>query len=334
MAVPVKRMVHSPTLHIPVLPTHYTHLCLSHHILHNLLHCHLMETCHLHLPPTHPWICPLRHKDLQHPHLLHPPLPRHHHLAPLWHRLLHNPLCHHHPPLALLHQTSPPLLGHAFGYMNMVGIIIQILLPCSAPWYKLIHGLTPANYSMKGSPGGLAHINALFHSHMYTVTFTNGPILFGAFPSLHAGCMTIEALCLSHFFPATTKYVWAYTGVLYWATMYLSHHYLINIVGGTCLATTFIYLFLQDDLRGSAALMPLPHLTSSSWFRGRSKHEVYNLEGPCRGGRGGEGEGWMGWWILWILNWARWAWMMRRWISCNTCQCLVHLLLLACSRNR
>ena len=143
---------------------------------------------------------------------------------------------------------------------------------------------------MKGSPGGLARIDALFHSHAYTVTFTNVPIPFGAFPSLHTACATIEALCLSHFFPATTKYMWAYTGVLYWATMYLSHHYLINIVGGACLATAF-YLSLPDDLRGSAALTPPPNLTSSSWFRGRSKYEVYDLEDPCRGGGGAGGGG-------------------------------------------
>ena len=56
-------------------------------------------------------------------------------------------------------------LAHTFRYMHMVGVIIQILLPCSTPWYKLIHSLMPANYSMKGSPGGLAHIDALFHSY-------------------------------------------------------------------------------------------------------------------------------------------------------------------------
>ncbi|EDR11742.1 uncharacterized protein LACBIDRAFT_313426 [Laccaria bicolor S238N-H82] len=55
------------------------------------------------------------------------------------------------------------------------------------------------------------------------------------FSSLHTGCATIKALCLSHFFPATTKYVWAYTGMLYWAAMYLLHHYLIDVVGGMSL---------------------------------------------------------------------------------------------------
>ena len=54
-----------------------------------------------------------------------------------------------------------------FGNMNMIGVIIQILLPCSAAWYELIHGLTPTNYSIKGSPGGLARIDALFHSRAF-----------------------------------------------------------------------------------------------------------------------------------------------------------------------
>ncbi|EDR11381.1 uncharacterized protein LACBIDRAFT_313445 [Laccaria bicolor S238N-H82] len=76
-------------------------------------------------------------------------------------------------------------------------------------------------------------------------------------------------------------------GVLYWAMMYLSHHYLINVVGSACLTTASFYLFFPDDLRGSAALMPPSNITSSSWFRGRSKYEVYNLEDLHRGGGGG-----------------------------------------------
>ena len=158
--------------------------------------------------------------------------------------------------------TKQPLhfWAHALRYMNMVSVLIQILLPCSAPWCELVHGLTLANYSMKGSPGGLACTNTLFHSNIYTITFTNVPIPFGAFPSLHAGCVTIEALSLCHFIPATTKYVYAYTSVLYWAMMYLSHQYLINVIGGVCHATAFFYLFLPDNLRDSTALIPPPNL--------------------------------------------------------------------------
>jgi len=153
-----------------------------------------------------------------------------------------------------------------FGYMNLIGVWCQIIFPCSAPWYELIYGLTPADYSMPGSPGGLARIDALFHSNVYTTQFSHAPVVFGAFPSLHAGHATLEALVMSHFFPSVTPYVWTYTSILYWATMYLTHHYLIDVVGGACLATACFYFFLPARLqtRPSAAV--------------RSKYEQYGLE--------------------------------------------------------
>jgi hypothetical protein len=141
---------------------------------------------------------------------------------------------------------------------------------------------------MKGSPGGLARIDTLFHSSGYTVTFSNSPVVFGAFPSLHAACATMEALFLSHFFPQTTRYAWAYAGVLYWATMYLTHHYLIDVVGGACLAIAFFYLFLPDELKGAGATLPPGGLATTlsrsglSSGPGRSKYEIYDLEDPRR----------------------------------------------------
>lgn len=115
---------------------------------------------------------------------------------------------------------------------------------------------------MKGSPAGLARIDALFHSHGYTLTFTNAPVPFGAFPSLHAGSATMEALFCSYFFPISIQIggiaerivgkgrkisldarilYWTYAFWLYWCTMYLMHHYLVDLVGGGCLATLCFY---------------------------------------------------------------------------------------------
>jgi len=70
----------------------------------------------------------------------------------------------------------------------------------------------------------------------------------------------------------------AYAGVLYWATMYLTHHYLIDVVGGACLATAFFYLFLSEDLRGAGSGV------GAATGR-RSKHEIYDLEAPRTGRR-------------------------------------------------
>ncbi|KAI9464403.1 PAP2-domain-containing protein [Russula earlei] len=184
------------------------------------------------------------------------------------------------------------LWGRAFGWMNFVGVVTQIIFPCAAPWYEVIFGLTPAEYSMKGSPGGLLRIDNLLHGHGYTVAFSNSPVVFGAFPSLHSACATMEALFLAHFFPQVASYAWGYAAVLYWATMYLTHHYLIDVVGGSCLAIAFFYFFLPDDLKGPlATASPTGALANGTAHinghgNGRSKYEQYGLEEPHLEGDG------------------------------------------------
>lgn len=161
----------------------------------------------------------------------------------------------------------------AFGYMNCAGVLIQILFPCAPPWYELIYGLTPADYTMPGSAAGLARIDALFGGTGYQTTFSGAPVVFGAFPSLHAGHATLEALFVSHFFPSLTRFAWTYACILYWATMYLAHHYLIDVVVGASLAVLAFHLFMPESLR------ILDHSPSTNGAaRGRNKYEIYDLE--------------------------------------------------------
>lgn len=179
--------------------------------------------------------------------------------------------------------------ARAFGYMNLTGVLIQLVFPCAAPWYELIYGLTPADYSIRGSPGGLARIDRLFHSNGYTTAFSNSPLVFGAFPSLHAGSATMNALFVSHFFPATTKWIFGYAAVLYWATMYLTHHYLVDVVGGSCLAVAFFYLMMPEELKSTAAATSPPGGLGAASYR--SKYDMYDLEEPRGRGRSGRGNG-------------------------------------------
>lgn len=131
---------------------------------------------------------------------------------------------------------TTPVFARAFGYMNITGVLIQILFPCSPPWYENMYGLAPANYSMPGSPAGLAAIDKLFGIDLYTSTFTASPMVFGAFPSLHSGSATIEALFMSRIFPRLRPLFIAYTLWLWWSTMYLSHHYAIDLVAGSIIS--------------------------------------------------------------------------------------------------
>ena len=128
---------------------------------------------------------------------------------------------------------TAPVFARSFGYMNVIGVSIQLLFPCAPPWYENLYGLAPANYSIHGSPAGLARLDQLFGIDLYTSTFTASPMVFGAFPSLHSGSATIEALFMSHLFPQLQPLFIAYTMWMWWATMYLSHHYAVDLVGGS-----------------------------------------------------------------------------------------------------
>ena len=138
---------------------------------------------------------------------------------------------------ALMFTFAPPkyvpVFARTFGYMNMIGVIIQMAFPCSPPWYENMYGLAPANYSIPGSPAGLAAVDRLFGIDLYTSTFTASPLVFGAFPSLHSANATLEALFMSNVFPRLTPLFILYVMWLWWSTMYLSHHYAVDLVGGS-----------------------------------------------------------------------------------------------------
>ena len=153
---------------------------------------------------------------------------------------------------------------------------LTLLLPDIG--YELRNGLTPANYSMPGSPGGLARIDAIFHTHGYTTAFSNAPLVFGAFPSLHAGNATTCALIISHFWPFAGPYAFAYAGILYWATMYLTHHYLIDVVSGACLATAWFYITMPNWLQFPDNATNLSYAIVNG--DPRSKYEEYDLDYP------------------------------------------------------
>lgn len=136
-------------------------------------------------------------------------------------------------------QTLPQFCW-SFGFMNLSGVFVQnIVFSCAPPWYKVLHGLEKANYSMKGSPGGLGRIDLLLGFDMYTSGFTNSPLIFGAMPSLHSGCSTMDALWLTYLLPKGAPIWISYVIWLWFSTMYLTHHYFIDVVAGSCLAVFF-----------------------------------------------------------------------------------------------
>ncbi|KAH1491724.1 hypothetical protein LV164_006091 [Aspergillus fumigatus] len=157
-------------------------------------------------------------------------------------------ICHYGAPFvcsAIMFIFGPPgtvpVFARTFGYISMAAVTIQLFFPCSPPWYENLYGLAPADYSMPGNPAGLARIDELFGIDLYTSGFRQSPVVFGAFPSLHAADSTLAALFMSQVFPRLKPLFVIYTLWMWWATMYLSHHYAVDLVGGGLLATVAFY---------------------------------------------------------------------------------------------
>lgn len=138
--------------------------------------------------------------------------------------------------------STTPVFARSFGWLALWGVTLSLLLPCTPPWYEKEHGLEPAHYGMPGSPAGLARIDKLLGVDMYTTSFTTAPMPFGAFPSLHSANATLEALFMSFCFPKLRPLFLFYVGWLWWATMYLNHHYAVDLVAGSLMSTGIYYI--------------------------------------------------------------------------------------------
>jgi len=103
---------------------------------------------------------------------------------------------------------------------------------------------------MHGDPAGLQRIDKLFHIDIYTTTFTGNPLPWGAWPSLHSGFASYSAVFLSYLYPKFTPLFFLYVAWIWWATMYLGHHYLVDLIGGfiyalICAIGSIVYLQIK-----------------------------------------------------------------------------------------
>ncbi|KAF9129892.1 Aureobasidin resistance protein Aur1 [Mortierella sp. 14UC] len=162
-----------------------------------------------------------------------------------------------------------PVFARTFGYMNLAGVLTQIFFPCAPPWYETNYGsFEPATYAMPGSPGGLARVDDILGTNMYKSTFTASPLVFGAFPSLHSACAWQLAFFLVYIFgPRSIPFVVGYVFWIWWATMYLGHHYVVDLVGGAGYAVVAFWI-------GSFFL---PSMLPSTYHNAKAAHVIHDL---------------------------------------------------------
>jgi len=129
-----------------------------------------------------------------------------------------------------------------FGFLNLLAVATQLAWPTAPPWYVELYGNKPASYSMEGHPAGLDKADHILQYPLFRNLYGNSPIVFGSFPSLHAAW----PIMITIFAPAAIKPLKivgvVYVLVVWWAAVYLNHHFVLDLVGGAIYVAIAYYI--------------------------------------------------------------------------------------------
>jgi len=115
------------------------------------------------------------------------------------------------------------------GLLNLTAVICQLCWPTAPPWYVEKYGNEDPNYSMGGDEAGLDNVDRLLGFSLFEGLYGTSPLVFASFPSLHGGWPLIIALSMPNKWTKALGFV--YAGGVWWAAMYLGHHFFVDLLG-------------------------------------------------------------------------------------------------------
>ena len=130
------------------------------------------------------------------------------------------------------------------GWVNLIGVIIQITIPTAPPWF-----VDSAVFDEHGNvlytvpvEGGFSRLDRSLGITLFHGLYSTSPLPFGAFPSLHCGWPTV--VLFSHpwggWKVGLTHVIW-----ISFAAMYITHHYLVDILGAILLTAIVRFCSLK-----------------------------------------------------------------------------------------
>ena len=130
-----------------------------------------------------------------------------------------------------------------FLLVNLLGFTIYYLHPAAPPWYVQQHGLRFQPLTV-GSTAGLASFDTYFGVNIFQSLYAKNSNVFAAMPSLHSAYPVIVLYYavkgrlgwFNLFFLTVMLGIW-------FAAVYNSHHYVLDVLAGITTALTGIFIF-------------------------------------------------------------------------------------------
>ncbi|MCF2447450.1 phosphatase PAP2 family protein [Dyadobacter sp. CY345] len=145
----------------------------------------------------------------------------------------------------LFFKNRPKFFTFAFTFLlvNLIGFVIYYLYPAAPPWYSQQYGFefianTP------GNTAGLSRFDSFFDVGIFKSIYSKSSNVFAAMPSLHSSYPLIAlyyavksriSLGLTILIGITMPGIW-------FAAVYTSHHYVLDVLAGISCAITGIIL--------------------------------------------------------------------------------------------
>ncbi|MEP7109861.1 MAG: phosphatase PAP2 family protein [Ferruginibacter sp.] len=138
-----------------------------------------------------------------------------------------------------------------FLLVNLIGFIIYYIYPAAPPWYYQMHG---ANFlpGTMGNTAGLHKFDDYFNIGLFRILYEMNSNVFAAMPSLHSSYPLIVV-----YYGIKKKLGWMnllfviITIGIWFAAVYTSHHYILDVLAGIVCAVAGILIFQKILLRSS-----------------------------------------------------------------------------------
>jgi hypothetical protein len=134
--------------------------------------------------------------------------------------------------------------------VNLLGFVVYYLFPAAPPWYVQQYGFAFQPLT-SGNTAGLARFDQFFGLSLFASLYAKGSNVFAAMPSLHSAYPVVVL-----YFGLKNKMGWVnvlfavVTAGIWFAAVYTSHHYVLDVGAGVGCAWAGIWSF--DRLRRSS----------------------------------------------------------------------------------
>ncbi len=134
-------------------------------------------------------------------------------------------------------------LSLTFFFVNILGFIVYYTYPAAAPWYIQEHGFH-FYASTPGNTAGLHRFDAFFNIPVFQALYAKSSNVFAAMPSLHS---SYPVIVLYYGFKNRLGWVNIVFAIIaagiWFAAVYTSHHYVLDVLAGILCAATGIFIF-------------------------------------------------------------------------------------------